>query len=108
MSASSLHPSLNFLKDLKKLLKIPNPYDDKIKSLCMEDFGKRLTYVSPLAKMTTDKFTRRLNLFNLEKSYELKKTIEVSTIDRILCDEDKHLNLRDLPSFYACATELLS
>jgi len=44
----------------------------------------------------------------LEKSYELGKTIEVSTIDRILLDEDKHLNLRDLPSFYACAAELLS
>ena len=58
--------------------------------------------------MTDDQFVRGLNLFNIEKLYNLKKSMEVTTIDRVLCDEDKHLNLRDLPSFYACATGLLS
>ena len=29
-------------------------------------------------------------------------------MDRILCDEVAHLTLRDLPSFYACAADLLT
>ena len=40
--------------------------------------------------------------------YGLKKCMEVATIDRILCDEDRHLSLRDLPSFYANANGLLN
>jgi len=49
-----LHPSLNFLKDLKKLLKNPSSQNDKRQALGLEDFGKRLTWVNPLAKMTSD------------------------------------------------------
>lgn len=61
-----------------------------------------------MARITPDKFVRSLNLLNIEKLYGLRKSVEVTTIDRVLCDESQHLNLRDLPSFYACATGLLS
>jgi len=59
----------------------------------------------PMAK--SSKFVQSLNLFNLEKFYGHRKSIEVATIDRILCDEDRHLSLKDLPSFYASANGLL-
>ena len=59
----------------------------------------------PMAK--SSKFVQSLNLFNLEKLYGHRKSIEVATIDRILCDEDRHLSLKDLPSFYASANGLL-
>ena len=45
---------------------------------------------------------------NLEKLYRMRKSVEVTTMDRVLCDEIKHLNLRELPSYFACATGLLS
>lgn len=51
---------------------------------------------------------RSLNLMNLEKLYRMRKSVEVTTMDRVLCDEIKHLNLRELPSYFACATGLLS
>ena len=59
----------------------------------------------PMAR--SSKFVQSLNLFNLEKLYGHRKSIEVATIDRILCDEDRHLSLKDLPSFYASANGLL-
>jgi len=99
MSASSLYPLLCFLKDIRKLNKDWAP---------LEGSERRLTWVHPLLRMTADRFAHSLNLLNVERNYNLRKTIEVATIDRILSDEDKHLSLRDLPSFYACATELIS
>lgn len=45
---------------------------------------------------------------NLEKIYRMRKSLEVTTMDRVLCDEIKHLNLRDLPSYFSCATGLLT
>jgi len=47
-----------------------------------------------------------LNLLNIERTYNLPKSLEVSTIDRILQDEGRKVNLRDLPSFYYCSTSL--
>jgi hypothetical protein len=70
--------------------------------------SSRLSWVYPISRLTNDSFVRNLNLLNIEKLYNLAKPTEVTTIDRVLCDEDKHLNLRDLPSFYACASGLLS
>lgn len=56
----------------------------------------------------SDWFVLALNQMNLEKLYRMRKSIEVTGMDRVLCDESQHLNLRDLPSYYACATGLLA
>jgi len=61
-----------------------------------------------MARMTQDSFVRSLSLLNIERSYNFKNSFEVTTMHRVLCDEDEHLRLRDLPSFYACATGLLA
>jgi len=96
MSSSSQYTCFCFLKDLKKL----------IKSDLAESFTQsRLNMLYPMAR--SSKFVQNLNLFNIEKMYGLRKSMEVSTIDRILCDEDRHLSLKDLPSFYASANGLL-
>lgn len=116
MSASSQYRCLCLLKDVKKLCKdVLAGVDDQSSgsSAKTSEFSaatrfQRLSWQHPIAKMTSDRFIRSLNLFNIEKLYNFKKSIEVAMMDRILCDEDKHLNLKDLPSFYACATESLS
>ena len=69
---------------------------------------KRLSWLLPAVSNTVNRFARCLNLFNLERMYTFKKSVEVSTMNRVLCDEAMHLTLRDLPSFYACAAGLLS
>jgi len=51
---------------------------------------------------------RGLSLLNIERAYNLRHSFEVTTMHRVLCDEDKHLRLRDLPSFFACGTGLLA
>jgi hypothetical protein len=96
MSASLQYQSLCLLKDVKKLCKFNVSHSPK-----------RLSQLLPTARSTTNKFVRHLNLLNIENMYNFKKSVEVSTMDRILCDEAIHLTLRDLPSFYGCATGLL-
>lgn len=116
ISASSQYRCLCLLKDAKKLGKpLTIATDDRfaLKEGQKDDCPlalrpQRLSWLYPMARTTPDKFVRSLNLLNAEKLYGLRKSVEVTTIDRVLCDEIKHLNLRDLPSFYACATGLLS
>ena len=48
-----------------------------------------------------------VNLMNLEQVFASRRSIEVTTIDRILSDEGKIINLRDLPSFFACSAGLV-
>jgi hypothetical protein len=66
-----------------------------------------MNWLNPIARLTAHRFALCVNLFNIEKLFNLGKSFEVTAMDRVLCDEDQHLNLRDLPSFYACATGLL-
>ena len=95
MSSSSQYECLCFFKDVKKLRKSFEKYEQTRHSMLMPFAG-------------VNDFVSRLNLISLEQAYGFKKSIEVTTIDRILCDEDKHLSLRDLPSFYASANGLLN
>ena len=66
--------------------------------------SKRLSWVDPI----TDYFdaAKLLNLLNIERSYHFSKSFETTTIDRILSDEDRHINMRDLPGFYFCSANL--
>ena len=62
----------------------------------------------PLGVVGSHRFTQLLNLLTLKTSSGLKVDPVQLTLDRVLHDETKYLNLRDLPSFFACANQLLS
>lgn len=116
MSASSQYRCLCLLKDAKKLSKAPKLGAEGAAREELADGAdllsalrvRRLSWLYPMARITSDWFVRSLNLMNLEKLYRMRKSVEVTTMDRVLCDEIKHLNLRELPSYFSCATGLLS
>ena len=49
-----------------------------------------------------------MTLLTIEKHYNFPKQFEICTIDRILCDEAKQINLRDLPSYFYCSQSLMN
>jgi hypothetical protein len=98
MSSSSQYNCLCLLKDIKKLTKEPKNVFNQM---------KRSSWLHPITIYDSNKLSRALNLYNIERIFSLEKSFEVVAIDRILCDENKHLTLRDLPSFYASANGML-
>ena len=97
MSASSQYQNLCLFDDVKCLSADYFP-----------NLDKRQSWIHPMANKSTNHFAKVLNLLNIEKSYNMPKQVEICTIDRILCDEAKKINLRDLPSFYYCSTSLVN
>ena len=102
ISSSSQYQNLCLLEDVRSLL------SGTCCSLNMER-QQRLTWIHPLAASRFSppgSFSNLLQLLRIEKEYDLPKQYEICTIDRILMDEAKQVNLRDLPSFLFCCQSL--
>mmetsp|Transcript_29535 Transcript_29535/g.44966 ORF Transcript_29535/g.44966 Transcript_29535/m.44966 type:complete len:171 (+) Transcript_29535:7704-8216(+) len=99
-SKSSLYKSLSFFEDQASLLP----------SGSLTAQSDRLSLIHPSLSRSSfqSRFPYWLGLFTLEKAYNFPRPVEIVTMDRVLSDENIHLNLRDLPAFFASATGLLS
>lgn len=96
MSASSLYPVVCCLQDHSQLCFEPSA-----------ESSSRQSWRHPICCKRDTSLVEVVNLMNLEQAFSSKRSLEVTTIDRILSDEGKVINLRDLPSFFACSAGLL-
>lgn len=97
LSASSQYQNMCLLEDLSLL------HSSRLEQVCT-----RLSWLDPAASTFQEhsSFTRVLNSLGIERAYSLPKQFESCTIDRILMDETKQINLRDLPSFFYCSARV--
>jgi hypothetical protein len=49
-----------------------------------------------------------VSIMTVHKAYQFSKPFAESSIDRILLDEAKQINLRDLPSYFYCCSSMIS
>jgi hypothetical protein len=96
ISASSQYQNLCLLEDLRCL-----------QSGAIGETVTRLSWIQPLAASRHGgTFATVLEMLRIENEYNLPKQFEICTIDRILMDEAKQVNLRDLPSFLFCCQSM--